>query len=164
MFVPLEKLPPQSKLWIYQADRKLSAEQKKLIGEKLREFTGQWLVHGEPLHASFDIRFDQFVVVAANDTASGCSIDSSVRVMKEIGALAGVDFFNRNLIAFKKGEEITLTNLTLLKSELQNGSWNEETPVFNNAISNLGDINDRWLVPAGATWLKRYIARPQSVQ
>ena len=164
MHIPFNNLPPDSKLWVYQADRKLTADERSLIAEKLRGFTGEWLVHGAPLQASFEIRFDQFVLVAADDTASGCSIDSSVRVMKEIGSITGIDFFNRNLVAFMKGEEITLTDLTLLKTELQNGKWNEQSLVFNNAISTLREVNERWLVPAGTTWLKRYIARPQSVQ
>lgn len=164
MLIPFENLPRQSKVWIYQANRKLSANDKALVSEKLQEFTEQWLVHGVPLRASFEIRFDQFVLVAADDSASGCSIDSSVRTMKDIGTLVGVDFFNRNLVAFKKGEEITLTDLTLLRSELQNGGWTHETLVFNNSLSSLGELDDRWLVPAGSTWLKRYIARPQSVQ
>lgn len=164
MYIPFNTLRPESKLWIYQADRRLTAEERERISEKLREFTGEWLVHGAPLQASFEIRFDQFILVAADDSASGCSIDSSVRVMKEIGALTGIDFFNRNLVAFRKGEEISLIDLTLLKSELQKGNWNEESLVFNNAISTLRDVNERWLVPAGTTWLKRYIGRPQSVQ
>jgi hypothetical protein len=164
MFIPFKNLSPTARTWIYQADRKISPVQKSVISEKLQEFTEQWLVHGAPLEASFEIRFEQFIILAANDTASGCSIDSSVRIIKEIGSLTGIDFFSRNLIAFKLDEEIRLIDLSLLKTEFQKGTWNEESLVFNNALTTLGEIQDRWLVAAGTTWLKRYIPRPQSVQ
>ena len=164
MFVPFSTLSPDARIWIYQADRRLSSSEKSVVDEKLKEFTGQWLVHGAPLEASFEIKFDQFVILAANDTASGCSIDSSVRIMKEVGNLTGIDFFNRNQIAFKSGEEITLINLTLLKTEFLKGTWGEETPVFNNVVTTLRDLKEGWLVPARTTWLRRYLTKPQSVQ
>ncbi len=164
MFIPFEKLTSAARIWVYQAERKLTRQEVSTVSSALRKFTDEWLVHGQPLDASFDIRFDQFIILAANDPTSGCSIDSSVRVMKEIGAATGIDFFNRNLIAFRKGEEISLVDLSLLKTELQKGTWGEDTLFFNNVVSTLQDLEQRWLVPAGTTWLKRYIARPQAVQ
>jgi hypothetical protein len=164
MNVPFEKLVPTARTWIYQANRKMSSEEKTTIKQALGDFTEQWLVHGLPLEASFDIRHDLFVILAANDTTSGCSIDSSVRAMKEAGSLTGIDFFNRNLVAFKYPDEIRLVDLSLLKVAFQQGEWTEETLVFNNMTSTLRELEERWLVPAGSTWLKRYIPKPQSVQ
>jgi hypothetical protein len=163
MFIPFKNLNSSARTWIYQADRQFSEEQKSLISQKLTQFTEDWLVHGSPLEASFEIRHDQFVILAANDTASGCSIDSSVRVMKEIGSQTGIDFFNRNLIAFQAENEIRVIDMAFLKKELQEGSWDESSVVFNNVASTLQDLNERWLVPAGTTWLKRYLPKPQSV-
>jgi hypothetical protein len=164
MHIPFNTLGPTAKTWIYQADRKLSASEIARVSDRLKEFTQQWLVHGAPLEASYEVRYDQFVILAANDSASGCSIDTSVRIMKEIGAETGIDFFNRNLVAFKYPEEIKLIDLALLKQAFQKGSWDEDTLVFNNAASTLSELNEHWLAPAGTTWLKRYIARPQNVQ
>lgn len=156
MFVPFAKLSPAARVWIYQSDRKITSEEKTVIANQLNIFTGQWQVHGAPLEASFDIRFDHFIILAANDTTSGCSIDSSVRAVKELGQLTGIDFFNRNLVAFKHREEIRLIALPLLKSAYTNGDWSEETPVFNNLVSSVGDLAENWVVPAASTWLKRY--------
>jgi hypothetical protein len=164
MYIPFNTLGPTAKTWIYQADRKLSSSENAKLTDRLKEFTEQWLVHGAPLEASYEVRYDQFVILAANDSASGCSIDTSVRIMKEIGAQTGIDFFNRNLVAFKYPEKIKLIELALLKIEFENGSWNENTLVFNNAASTLRELDERWLAPAGTTWLKRYIAKPQNVQ
>lgn len=156
MFVPLSQLPPSSKVWIYQADRKLTPDQETRIASALDSFTRKWEVHGSPLQASYEIRFNQFVVIAANDTASGCSIDASVRVMKEIGDGVSVNFFDRTSIAFKEESEIKLFTLKELKDALHSGLWNEHSMVFNNAISSLAEYETEWICKAGKTWLKRY--------
>lgn len=156
MFIPISQLPPSSKVWIYQANRKITPEQENKIIADLQTFTNNWEVHGSPLPASFQIRFNQFIVVAANDSASGCSIDASVRVMKEIGASTGLDFFDRTLVALKQEDDVVLLPLKELKSAYRSGIWNEHTLFFNNAISSLADYHTSWPQEAGKTWLKRY--------
>jgi hypothetical protein len=164
MFIPFEKLSPSATVWIYQSDKKFSENEKAILSRHLRAFTDQWLVHGAPLEASFDIRHDQFVILAANDKTSGCSIDTSVRVMKEAGSLIGVDFFNRALIGFLVNGEIRLVPLTELAAEFQSGKLKPSSSTFNNLVSTVDQLNKSWLVPAETTWLKRYLARTESVQ
>src|SRR6188768_266542 len=107
MFVPFQSLPDHARIWIYQSERKITSEEKTIISDTLEAFTQQWAVHGQPMDASFAVLHDQFIILAANDQASGCSIDSSVRTIKNLGDQLGVDFFNRNLIAFQKRNEVT---------------------------------------------------------
>jgi hypothetical protein len=156
MLVPFNQLPLTSKVWIYQGNRKFSEDQKNIITGLLKSFTNQWEVHGVPLEASFDIKYDQFVVLAANDAASGCSIDTSVRVMKEIGDRIDIDFFDRNLIAFLDNSEVKVIALKDLKSTLNAGSWNENSLYFNNTVSTLEEFQANWSSKAGKSWLKRY--------
>ena len=85
MFIPFQKLSPQSRIWIYQSDKIFSEHDTVILKQQLTAFTEDWLVHGAPIEASFDLRYDRFAIVAANDPTSGCSIDSSVRAMKELG-------------------------------------------------------------------------------
>jgi hypothetical protein len=155
MFVPFNTLPPTSKVWIYQADKKLTSQQLTIISDALRSFTQEWLVHGAPLEASFEIRFDQFIILAADDAASGCSIDTSVRIMKELSGKTGVDFFNRNLIGFLRDQEVALVALPKLKSTFLK-EWNAESLYFNNAVSSKEEFLHKWIVPAKSTWLNRY--------
>lgn len=160
MFVPFESLADSSRVWIYQTDRKLSSSEKEILSQALFSFTEQWQVHGEPMKTSFKLEHDQFVVLAADEdynAASGCSIDGSVRVLKELGRQLAVDFFNRNLAAFKKEEKVTLFPLTALREKNLEGYWNEHTLFFNNLVSSKGGLRKDWIVPAGSTWLKRYL-------
>ena len=159
MFVPFESISPKSRIWIYQSDRKLTDAEKTIMNDLLGSFTNTWAAHGEPLRTSFDIRYDHFIILAADEdfnSASGCSIDGSVRVIKEIEQRVGIQLFDRQKVAFLKNNVITTMTLSELKQKYLEGIWNESTPAFNNLVSIKGQLDSDWIVPAGKTWLKRY--------
>jgi hypothetical protein len=164
MFVPFESLPAHARTWIYQSDKKITDREKDIISQALHTFTQQWSVHGVPMETSFDIRFDRFVILAANDQASGCSIDSSVRAIKEVGESTGINFFNRDLVTFRTGDDLTEVSLGELKRKREEGVWHGETLVFNNLVNTKGDLEQHWIVPAKSTWLKRYLPQEQVTQ
>src|SRR5215217_4161490 len=95
---------PQSKIWIYQSNRAFTPIEVNEIQQKLDEFTGQWTAHGHKLKAKAEIRYNFFIVLIVDQdsaNATGCSIDSSVRVIKEIEQAYNVDLFNRFNMAYK---------------------------------------------------------------
>lgn len=162
MFVPFEKLHDRSRIWIYQANRKFNLNEVRIISESLRSFTEGWLVHGSPMQASFDIRFDQFVILAADEdvnSASGCSIDDSVRTFKKLGSDLNIDFFDRTQVAFRDSDDVLLIPASELRNKLSSGVWNAGTTVFNNLVASKGDLEKLWQVPAESTWLKRFLPK-----
>jgi len=162
MFVPFESLAPESRVWVFQANRPFTADELKLVENRIRQFTGEWAAHGNQLKTSFTLQFDQFIILAADEnheTPSGCSIDSSVRVLKEIEQTLGVQLFDRNLVAFKPAGQVVLVPRQELKQKFHDGILNEDTPAFNNLVSTKSAFEQSWLVPAGETWLKRYIPK-----
>jgi hypothetical protein len=160
MYVPFDSISPSSRIWIYQSARKFTREEKELIAAHLEAFTRGWAAHGQGLKTSFDIPYDQFIILAADEShygASGCSIDSSVRAIKEIEQQLGLDLFDRNLVAFKDANVVTLIRLQDLKQKYSDGIWSEATFTFNNLVSEKSQLETAWIVPAGNTWLKRYV-------
>ena len=102
MYVPFEELKAESRVWVYQANRPFSAEETKTVMTLLRSFCEQWVAHGQPLKASFKIEKNQFVVMAVDEdfhNPSGCSIDSSVGVLRQIHAATGVDLLDRSRVS-----------------------------------------------------------------
>jgi hypothetical protein len=159
MLVQFESLPPSSRIWIYQADKKIQAAERDFISQHLSSYCEQWSAHGHPLRASFKIAEDHFIILAVDESAygaSGCSIDTSVKAVQDITQKTGIDFFNRELIAFRK-EEIHLISLRNLKHKFSEGIWNGSTIAFNNTITEKGQLDTQWAKPAGETWLKRYM-------
>lgn len=160
MFIPFDSLPAHARLWIYQANRPVTNSEKNIISDALLAFTQQWLVHGEPMMASYAIYHDQFLILAADEgynAASGCSIDGSVRALKTLGEQLHIDFFDRGTVAFKKENQLTLIPVASLKSAGKEGTWNEDTLTFNNLVATKSEFETGWIVRAGDTWLKRYI-------
>lgn len=160
MLVSFESISPSSRIWIYQSNRKFIESDKTIISEQLTSFTQQWAAHGQPLKTSFDIRYDQFIILAADEghhAPSGCSIDASVHTIKQIEQQLGISLFNRNLVAFKEETSVIIIALADLKQKFAEGTWNEQTPAFNNLISVKSQLETDWIVPAGNTWLKRYL-------
>jgi hypothetical protein len=162
MFVPFNSLPETARVWVYQSARKLNESEKSTISDTLSAFTEAWVVHGQPLQTSFTILHNQFIVLAADESfneASGCSIDSSVRIIRQIDAEFSLGLFDRTNIAFLKEVDIVVVKMNNLVSALAAGDWNLETLFFNNVIATKAELENSWLVPAGRTWLNRYRAK-----
>ncbi|HEX6224753.1 MAG TPA: hypothetical protein VFZ52_10095 [Chryseolinea sp.] len=162
MLVPFEKINNTSRVWIYQANRPFNLAEADIISRGLSAFTESWLVHGSPMQASFCLKYDQFIILAADEdlnAASGCSIDDSVRTLRNLGAELKIDFFDRTLVAFKKGEQIFTIPAPDLKTKLSDGTWDSDTLMFNNVVNTKEDLTQKWLIRAGASWLKRYLPR-----
>lgn len=160
MFVPFEALPDTSRVWVFQSNRALTAAECEVVDAALRAFTDEWAVHGTPMDTSYSIRYNRFIVLAADESrqaASGCSIDSSVRVLKEIEARLDLNLFDRNLIAFLRNDEVEVWPLNALKEKFTDGILNELTLTFNNLVGTKAELGSRWLLPVGETWVKRYL-------
>jgi hypothetical protein len=162
MFIPFDEIHDRSRIWIYQTNRKLNDNEVRIISEALKAFTDSWMVHGSPMQASFDIRFNRFIIIAADEginAASGCSIDTSTRMFKKLGSELNVDFFDRTQVVFHASGEVFSIPTSDLKDKLSTGAWNAETIVFNNLVTTKKDLDKSWQVSAGTTWLKRFLPK-----
>ena len=160
MFVSFQHLPSDSRLWIFQAQKKFTDQEITIIDRELQLFTNDWVAHGQPLQASYQILENHFIVLAANESfhqPSGCSIDDSMRTIKHIGKQLGQDLTRRDVAYFKLGDEIVGVKISDLKNAYEQGVWNENTLTFNTLVASKLQLASGWLVPASATWLKRYI-------
>ncbi|MFT4833161.1 MAG: hypothetical protein ACI815_002825, partial [Psychroserpens sp.] len=87
MLVEFNSLSDTSRVWIYQASRSFSAEELEEVRTGLDQFIKEWTAHGSELAAGYEIRYNRFIVIAldqTNITASGCSIDASVRFILDL--------------------------------------------------------------------------------
>jgi len=160
MFVAFDSLGDSSRVWVFQASRKFSAEEVSTISQALHAFTQQWAAHNQPLMSSYKIYHDQFIVLAADENyneASGCSIDTATRVFQQLDSQFALGLFDRTNIAFYVNDMIQIVSLADVAKKHQEGFWNQDTLMFNNVIQTKNELNSKWLVPAQQTWLKRYL-------
>lgn len=160
MYSPISDMPDQSRVWIYLSKRPFGAEEKRIMESKLREFCNGWSVHGHPVEASFDIRDDHFLILTVNEgdvSVSGCSIDSSVRVVGDLGMATDIDFFDRSEVAFLLEGKVTWIRLSDLRQKFKDGILNGSTLTFNTLASTLGEIRRAWQIAASESAVRRYV-------
>jgi hypothetical protein len=158
MYIPFEQMPDHARVWIYQANRPLSSSESERISQTLEQGTKGWDAHGAPLQASFEIRFNQVVVVAVNESvnqASGCSIDASTRWFKELAAELHIDFFNREL-AVLRGDALELIPLGQIKSNVESGKIRPADLIIRPLIDQISNYRSGWLCPASDSYISRH--------
>ena len=104
--------------------------------------------------------FGQFIVFIADESAtkvSGCSTDSSVRFVKDLGEKFKVDFFNHTNLAFFVKDKIQLLPMSQLHYALDNYFINAETLYFNNLVHTKEELENAWIIPVRNSWLARKI-------
>lgn len=144
-----------SRVWIYQSNRPFTNSEEEAIKNTLNEFTGQWQAHGEQLAAAAEIRYSRFIILIVDESqagASGCSIDKSVNLMKEIERHFNLNLFDRFDIAYKANNEVLSINRSGFERLIKEGKVNEETIVFNNLVPTLRELNTKWEVPFRDSW------------
>ena len=161
MFVKFQNLPNHSRIWIYQSDRKFNTQEVEFISEKAIKFIDQWTKHGSNLKGSYTLKYNQFLILAVDEgfnNVSGCSIDSSVRFVKELEKLLEVDMMNKMNISFKDGGHVNIVTMSDFKEFTKSNKITSETIVFNNMISTLEELETQWEVPVKNSWHKRFLA------
>ena len=63
MLTDFNSLPDNSRIWIYQSNRKLSEEEVAQITLKTTNFLKKWTAHGANLEAGFEIKYNRFIVL-----------------------------------------------------------------------------------------------------
>jgi len=149
-----------SRVWIYQSDRPFNNSETFGIGKALNDFVANWKSHGVPVKGYANIFFDQFIILMADEEAtgvSGCSIDSSVHVIQEIGRKFSVDLLNWQSLAFIVDEKIQIISRQQFNDALEQNLITTETLFFNNVVTTKRDLEEKWIVPVHESWFKTKI-------
>lgn len=162
---------PDSRVWIYQSSRLFTISEALQIEEMINQFAQNWHSHGVPVKAAAHLFFGQFVVLMADETAtgvSGCSTDSSIRLIKEIERIFSVNMFDRLALAFVVKDEsdryrIQLLPMPQLKYAVEQGFITADTLFFNNVVLTKEELENKWIIPAKDSWLAKKISFPNTV-
>jgi hypothetical protein len=152
-----------SRVWVYQSSRLFSLGEVFEIEKMLADFVSGWQSHGTPVKGFANLFFGHFVVLMADETAagvSGCSTDSSVRVIKMIEQRFNVKMFDRLNLAFLVKNKVQLLPLSQLQYGLDNNFITADTVYFNNTVLTKKELLKNWMVPIQKSWLAKKISLP----
>ena len=145
-----------SKVWIYQSNRRFTEQQQTEIDEQLSQFYTQWTTHGAPVKGWAKLIFGQFIVVMADESASsisGCSTDGMVRLIKSIERQYDTHLFDRLTLTFLVKGEPQMLPLGQVQYAIDKGYIDADTLFFNNVVTTKAELMNSWLVPVKDTWL-----------
>ena len=149
-----------SHVWIYQSSRVFNLSEAIQIEELLKNFASEWKSHGTPVKGFANLFFGQFIIFMADETASGvsgCSTDSSVRLIKNIEKDFQVDMFDRQMHAFIMNERIQMVPLSQINNFLEEGLLTPNTLYFNNTILTKKELLKEWIIPVKKSWLAKRV-------
>ncbi|MEO1627412.1 MAG: hypothetical protein AAFV25_19830 [Bacteroidota bacterium] len=155
-----DSLSPQSRVWIYQSKRPFTDEELLEVNQHLDRFATQWVSHSLQLKAFGGVFHKHFIVLMVDESqasASGCSIDSSVRFIKELGHHFGLDLFDRMTFAYREGEQVKLVGRDDFAKLYEQQQINDETLVFDHLVKTKEEFDSQWVKPLKDSWHKRMV-------
>jgi hypothetical protein len=155
-----------SRIWIYQSSRQFQINESIEIERRIARFVEQWNSHGVPVKGFSALLFNQFIILVADETGtgvSGCSTDSSVRLIKDIEQMFNVNLFDRQMLAFIIKDKVQLLPLGQLKYAADNHFISANTLYFNNLVQTKLDFESNWIIPIKDSWLVKKVSFPESV-
>ncbi|OJU76430.1 MAG: hypothetical protein BGO09_16025 [Bacteroidetes bacterium 47-18] len=154
---------PESRVWVYQSSRPFVEKEQREVQEQLEQFYLQWQAHGAPVKGWAQLLFGRFVVMMADERdvqVSGCSIDSSVRILKSLEKQYDVQLFDRLSITFLVKDKPEVLPFSQVQYAIDKGYINGDTLLFNNVVTNRQELLESWLQPLKDSWLAGRVNLP----
>ncbi len=154
---PLDRLPGASQLWIYALDRRLTDSESADLAGRIDAFITNWKSHGRPVTAGYELRHNQFVLIAGvipGGDISGCGIDASVHALAACGQQLGFEVVSGLDIVFR-GDSGAIERMPrqAFRKLARSGAITGNTIVFDTSLTTLQDVFDgRFEGPAHASW------------
>ena len=153
-----EDFAPNSRVWIYQSDRLFFMQEALEMETMLQQFVTDWKSHGTPVKGYANLFFGRFIILMADENAtgvSGCSTDSSVCLIKEIEKKFSVSLFDRQMLTFYIKDKVEILPLSQLNYALENKFVTADTLYFDNTVLTKEALENRWITAASNTWLSQ---------
>jgi len=153
-------LPDHARVWIFQSDHFFTDEERNTLELNGKKFAEQWRAHGKELTAQFEVVHNLFVVMSIDEHiegASGCSIDTFMRFVLEAEKQLDLNLTNRLCFAYIRDGSIQIAKSAEIKQLSAEGKLTKNTLVFDNLISNIGQLKNEWLKPSSDLWLSKMI-------
>jgi hypothetical protein len=147
-----------SRVWIYQSSRMFGMSEALQLEDIFQQFTDNWNSHGAKVKGYANLFFGQFIVIMADETqagVSGCSTDSSVRMIREIESQFGVNLFDRQSLAFVIRDRVQLLPMQQLSYAYENHFIDDHTLYFNNLVNTKEALLQHWIIPIKDSWLAK---------
>ena len=160
MYIPIERMNKDSRVWIYTSNREFKDQELSLLNEKLKEFTQNWVSHGDAVQASYAIPDKHFIVLSVDesqDKTGGCSIDSAFQFIKNLEDELEVSLLDSKLLSFKDNNKFRQIQFDELNNDIKSSFESDNPYFFNNLVKNLEEWQTKWLIKSSDSWINKYL-------
>ncbi len=160
MNVNFEKLPDNSKIWIYQSSRKFYPNEIEKIKQQIDCFLASWNDNGIDITASYQIKYNRFIIIGVDQTLQSISIDAidaSVGFILGLQTEYNVELLDKLNVCFKQGEYVQYKDLKEFQKLLKKKAVSAKTIVFNNLINTKQELENDWEIPITESWHSRFL-------
>src|SRR5690606_20631807 len=150
--VPFATLPPESRLYVFNAERALADVDVEILRENLERFLQDWTAHRKELTVGYDLRLHQFILIAIDESKlppSGCSIDTLMRFHQGLASHMRMEQLDSPDICFLDSDIVRYVNRAQFAALAEHGDVGSGPIAFDNTNRRLHDLNEgRWQIPA----------------
>ena len=146
-----------SKIWVYFSNRAFSDSEFQDIQKQFDDFSSQWKSHGAAMKNAMMLIDNQIAVISVDESlhaVSGCGIDASVKVIKDIETKYDVSFFERNWVFYKEKEALKKMQLSEFKIFCKS---NPNIQVVNPYFNNLNEIRTHFYMKIEDSLYKNFL-------
>jgi hypothetical protein len=158
--VSFDQLPDDARVWVFAASRPLSETESESLLRGVDGFIGGWAAHGAPVRGARDWRHERFLLVGADERAtgvSGCSIDSLFHALAAAEAQMGVTLRDATPVFFRDAAgDVRSVPRPDFRRMAAAGEVTEDTVVFDNTVTTVGAVREgRWETRLRDAWHAR---------
>ena len=161
-------MPRSARLWVYAADRPMTADEARALTSDLSGFAEGWTSHGRPVRGAVDVVEGRFLLVAAtliDGDVSGCGIDASVRAVEEAGRRLGLAWLPALRVFYRNvNGTVESCSRAEFRARAEAGTVTTATLVFDPAVRTVGALRaGTFEKPAGQSWHRKVFELPAPV-
>lgn len=144
----------QSRIWIYGLSRQLINREDIIVKNYLNNFIKTWKSHGDDVTGAYEILLNRFVIITAQTSSvSGCSIDSSVSIFKELHKKYKLNVLDLDLVFYRDVEEIKSVKRLEFDHLIRTHEITLDSIVFDTTIQTLGLLRQgQFELPVRNSW------------
>lgn len=156
MYVPFEKIDENAKCWIYILEKNINFKSDE-INLILKSLCEKWKSHNNEVVSSFQIYRDRYIILFAEEGISGCSIDSSNRLLRYELDRLNINVMPNSKIGIFIENKIKLEDRSSIINLIQANKLQPNNKMINTTVTNKKEYNKNWILEINKSWLTNFI-------
>ena len=156
MYVPFDKIDESAKCWIYILEKNINFKSDE-INLILKSLCEKWKSHNNEVVSSFQIYRDRYIILFAEEGISGCSIDSSNRLLRYELDRLNINVMPNSKIGIFIENKIKLEDTSSIINLIQANKLRPNDKMINTTVTNKKEYNKNWILEINKSWLTNFI-------